>query len=621
MPFQFRVVFGGFCAFAPFRNRKRMYVFLIDRRGRIENPLPVAPHFPIVRFDLDDLADTQPKSDVAVGVWQLNNFHLEFLPGGKLQPDALRYQCFDPGTDDHTSEASQHDHSCFTNVVSLERACRGRDLPRPGELDPRFLTPRLAREQAELIAARFLINVGLVKAGGVSSSDDSLVTWRFRPFLGRTLSTDHRQLASASIEVEMDVKATFIDLKACDLETGSAQGNLRFRPRRQGNRVEIFVMNEEVDQIMGAPNLPAPVRGKPRLEDRIFESYAKLFVLPPSPVEMPIPVAAVFTSISGTAGAGGSPPCSPARTQSVSAAGATGDLSRGVRLTSSQAESDLVIIREGETHALLVGVKEFLVRFGYSAGGVLVDEGLEGETLEALLLFKQFNGLPLSHDVDRETLKVMSQPRCGLRDVFRGARSEPPCPWPDEVLTYEFSADSGPWSSAQEQRRVFEALERAIDEWRGLLVGLVELRRVARGGQVLVRWLREDPDGAMGDDRIAHADYPVACYRVQGGLPRPVHFDLAQPWGIGSGNFFDIESVMAHEFGHVLGLVHIPSTTLAVMNPNFFRQDVSRREPTASDEADLEALYEEVRSRRRALLALAGRGGGPPGPGPRPPRR
>ena len=71
---------------------------------------------------------------------------------------------------------------------------------------------------------------------------------------------------------------------------------------------------------------------------------------------------------------------------------------------------------------------------------------------------------------------------------------------------------------------------------------------------------------------MAHADYPPDCSIVNPGrLPKPVHFDDGEHYWTRdqiSGEFH-IESVALHEFGHILGLVHVPlAEPESLMNPN-----------------------------------------------------
>jgi hypothetical protein len=63
---------------------------------------------------------------------------------------------------------------------------------------------------------------------------------------------------------------------------------------------------------------------------------------------------------------------------------------------------------------------------------------------------------------------------------------------------------------------------------------------------------------------------------------------------------YDLQGVLTHEFGHVLGLGEGPEHTLATMNPNFKRGELHQRTVDVIDEDAVITLYERVGSANAA---------------------
>ncbi|XP_069768222.1 matrix metalloproteinase-28 isoform X6 [Narcine bancroftii] len=147
----------------------------------------------------------------------------------------------------------------------------------------------------------------------------------------------------------------------------------------------------------------------------------------------------------------------------------------------------------------------FLEKYGYLEHGPF--EGLNSvQLMEAVREFQWISHLPLSGALDKQTVKQMGAPRCGVKDI--GSHEQ----WAGRVEALFFGRAHAP-------------------------------RRVKRYSQ---------QGGAL-----AHAFFPRRG---------EAHFDNDERWSLNQGKGRNLFIVTAHEIGHTLGLEHSPVKN-ALMSP------------------------------------------------------
>uniref|UniRef100_A0A8C0X667 interstitial collagenase n=1 Tax=Castor canadensis TaxID=51338 RepID=A0A8C0X667_CASCN len=200
--------------------------------------------------------------------------------------------------------------------------------------------------------------------------------------------------------------------------------------------------------------------------------------------------------------------------------------------------------------------------------------------VEKLKQMQEFFGLKVTGKPDAETLKVMSQPRCGVPDVAQFVLTQGNPRWEKTDLTYRIENYTPDLSKAD----VDHAIEKAFQLWSN--VSPLTFTKVFEGqADIMISFARGDHrdnspfDGSGGN--LAHAFQPGP------GIGGDAHFDEDERW---TNDFrdYNLYRVAAHELGHSLGLSH--STDIgALMYPNYiYSGDVQ----LAQDDIDgIQAIY------------------------------
>ncbi|HYJ68993.1 MAG TPA: matrixin family metalloprotease [Nocardioidaceae bacterium] len=187
----------------------------------------------------------------------------------------------------------------------------------------------------------------------------------------------------------------------------------------------------------------------------------------------------------------------------------------------------------------------------------------DSATDAGLRRFQRHFDLPVTGALDEATIGLMSRPRCGFPDRPVRPRAVADASiatflaqgnkWDHTTITYDVDQYSGDLTQAQ----IGKAITSAFQLWANACpLTFVE----QENPDIHIRFVTDDHgDGSPFDGPsgiLAHAFYPPPN---GGDIAGDSHFDDAETWTVDlpipSGGI-DLVSVMAHEFGHALGLAH-----------------------------------------------------------------
>ncbi|RZC48754.1 hypothetical protein C5167_017174 [Papaver somniferum] len=260
----------------------------------------------------------------------------------------------------------------------------------------------------------------------------------------------------------------------------------------------------------------------------------------------------------------------------------------------------------GQTAPGLHHVKKYLKQFGYLNGGspsaVHAYDDVFDSVLEYEITSYQLNyGIDATGSLDAETVKQMMMPRCGRADVvdaptfFGSERREKmkqneaaattPQKWSSAHLTYRFS-NAYNMSDKVDNQTLRSAVLQAFAKWEA--VSNFKFTEET-DGDLATDMVIGFHKGDHGDASSFDGQMGVVAYAFAPNDGR-FYYDADDKWSTSPGSdTMDLESVAAHEIGHMLGLEHIFKPN-AIMYP-VFSPGSTKRQVQQEDVKALRAIY------------------------------
>uniref|UniRef100_A0A3Q3MSH4 Matrix metalloproteinase-20-like n=1 Tax=Labrus bergylta TaxID=56723 RepID=A0A3Q3MSH4_9LABR len=201
---------------------------------------------------------------------------------------------------------------------------------------------------------------------------------------------------------------------------------------------------------------------------------------------------------------------------------------------------------------------------------------------EKIREMQHFFGLKETGRLDRNTLDVMREPRCGFPDIENFSFYPGKPKWKNHTITYMIAK----YTPDMKREDVEKSFSSAIKMWSD--ESPLRFIKVNHGKADIVFSFAVGThgdffpfDGPRGV--LAHAFQPGE------GMGGDVHFDEDETWTAGKQGY-SLFAVAAHELGHSLGLTHSQDRS-AIMYPNYRYQSNTQYSLSKDDALGIQALY------------------------------
>ncbi|XP_061902656.1 uncharacterized protein LOC133649954 [Entelurus aequoreus] len=254
-------------------------------------------------------------------------------------------------------------------------------------------------------------------------------------------------------------------------------------------------------------------------------------------------------------------------------------------------------------------LSQYFSEVGVSDGTGTWRSGLDSFT-DTLKIMQEFFGLEVTGQLDSNTMKVMSRPRCGFTDLdkYKYAHFDGQPKWEKNVITYRITD----YTSDLSESYVDAALAKALQVYSS--VTPLDFKQITSGTADIMIKFKADNHGDFapfdGEGGVlAHAFSPGE------GRGGDTHFDDDELWTLTSSGS-NLFLVAAHEFGHALGLSHSKLPT-SLMYPTYQYTDTDGFVLPDDDTQGVQALY-GVRSSSQPTVNPELQPGSEPEPSPKP---
>ncbi|KAM8853366.1 uncharacterized protein mmp20b [Synchiropus picturatus] len=199
-----------------------------------------------------------------------------------------------------------------------------------------------------------------------------------------------------------------------------------------------------------------------------------------------------------------------------------------------------------------------------------------------LMEMQSFFGLQQTGGLNKETLDVMRQPRCGVPDVENFSFYPHRPKWKNSTITYKIAR----YTPDMKREDVDKSFSMALKMWSDATP--LRFIRVHHGTADIIFSFAH---GAHGDYSPFDGPRGVLAHAFQpgDGIGGDVHFDEDETWTNGKQGY-SLFAVAAHELGHSLGLTHSRDPS-AIMYPSYRLKSSTQYSLAQDDLLGIQTLY------------------------------